>query len=178
MLTWLQQRKKESNAGEESRSKRLSNRAAQARPRSLLRSNCDAVNFGSGALRIVLSESEKHSRLRGRPGRRKWRPDVVLAIGPEGGWAEDELRLFQAMPDGSPPRWVQQSCGQKPPPSRPPRSRFRNWAGDSFGISAGENRHEERSHLFRNPRRRSQAGHRFLFSNLRMEVFRDQRASH
>jgi len=51
------------------------------------------------ALRIVLAESEPEAQLRdilsshlpshSRTG------EVVLAIGPEGGWAEDELRLFQ-----------------------------------------------------------------------------------
>ena len=47
-----------------------------------------------GALRIVLSESEQHARLRDAlaaesPGA------ILLAVGPEGGWAEDELKMFQ-----------------------------------------------------------------------------------
>ena len=46
-----------------------------------------------GKLRIVLSESEQQTRLRdlfaGSQG-----VDAVLAIGPEGGWTEDELELF------------------------------------------------------------------------------------
>src|ERR1700740_1878705 len=46
-----------------------------------------------GKLRIVLSESEQQTRLRdlfaGSEG-----VDAVLAIGPEGGWTEDELELF------------------------------------------------------------------------------------
>jgi len=54
----------------------------------------DAVNLASGALRIVLAESEKRSRLRDVLASHPERP-TVLAIGPEGGWAEDELQLFQ-----------------------------------------------------------------------------------
>ena len=54
----------------------------------------DAVNLAAGALRIVLAESEKRSRLRDVLASHPERP-TVLAIGPEGGWAEDELQLFQ-----------------------------------------------------------------------------------
>lgn len=47
----------------------------------------------SGKLRIVLSESEQHTRLRDLlAGSRD--VDAALAIGPEGGWTEDELELF------------------------------------------------------------------------------------
>ena len=62
------------------------------------------MNLGGVALRIVLAESEKHSQLR----------DILashtgggpfLAIGPEGGWAEDELQLFQNA------EWVSASLG-------------------------------------------------------------------
>ena len=46
-----------------------------------------------GRLRIVLAESEKqtslHDVLDSAEG------EILLAIGPEGGWAEDELQLFQ-----------------------------------------------------------------------------------
>jgi 16S rRNA (uracil1498-N3)-methyltransferase len=46
-----------------------------------------------GLLRIVLAESEKqtslHDVLDSAEG------EILLAIGPEGGWAEDELQLFQ-----------------------------------------------------------------------------------
>jgi len=50
-------------------------------------------------LRIVLAESEAKSGLREivetRLGTSKESPALVLAIGPEGGWTEDELRQFQ-----------------------------------------------------------------------------------
>ena len=50
-----------------------------------------------GALRIVLAESEQQTLLRDvlalhQPASGA---EVLLAIGPEGGWAEDELDLFQ-----------------------------------------------------------------------------------
>jgi 16S rRNA (uracil1498-N3)-methyltransferase len=52
----------------------------------------EAANL-TGALRIVLAESEQETLLRdvlvSRPV-----GEIVLAIGPEGGWAEDELQLF------------------------------------------------------------------------------------
>jgi 16S rRNA (uracil1498-N3)-methyltransferase len=54
----------------------------------------DAVNLGSGALRIVLAESEKRSQLRDVLTSHT-EGETLLAIGPEGGWAEDELLLFQ-----------------------------------------------------------------------------------
>jgi 16S rRNA (uracil1498-N3)-methyltransferase len=54
----------------------------------------DAVIDGAAALRIVLAESEQETLLRdvlaSSPAR-----EIALAIGPEGGWAEDELQLFQ-----------------------------------------------------------------------------------
>jgi 16S rRNA (uracil1498-N3)-methyltransferase len=46
-----------------------------------------------GPLRIVLSESERQTQLRDVIA-----PDaaeILLAVGPEGGWTEDELQLFQ-----------------------------------------------------------------------------------
>jgi 16S rRNA (uracil1498-N3)-methyltransferase len=53
----------------------------------------EVLNF-PGALRIVLAESEHRTLLR------DVKPDaandgVVLAVGPEGGWTEDELQSFQ-----------------------------------------------------------------------------------
>jgi 16S rRNA (uracil1498-N3)-methyltransferase len=58
---------------------------------------------GAAALRIVLSESEQERTLRsvveGSDG------SVVLAIGPEGGWTEAELSLFQQ--EG----WISASLG-------------------------------------------------------------------
>jgi len=47
-----------------------------------------------GDVRIVLSESEQQTQLRDLLGNRA-AGDILLAIGPEGGWAEDELRGFQ-----------------------------------------------------------------------------------
>jgi 16S rRNA (uracil1498-N3)-methyltransferase len=46
-------------------------------------------------LRIVLAESEQQNSLREVLASR---PDgeIILAIGPEGGWADDEVQLFQA----------------------------------------------------------------------------------
>lgn len=46
-----------------------------------------------GNLKIVLSEAEDQSRL--RDIRLTSEGEVLLAIGPEGGWTEDELELFQ-----------------------------------------------------------------------------------
>jgi 16S rRNA (uracil1498-N3)-methyltransferase len=48
-----------------------------------------------GSLRILLSEIEPNTMLRdvlqGHPNRN----DVVLAVGPEGGWAADESKIFE-----------------------------------------------------------------------------------
>jgi 16S rRNA (uracil1498-N3)-methyltransferase len=64
----------------------------------------DAVNLGGGALRIILAESEKHSQLRGVLASHMG-GQTFLAIGPEGGWAEDELQLF------SNAGWISASLG-------------------------------------------------------------------
>jgi len=58
----------------------------------------------AGTLRIVLAESEPQSQLRdviaaGYAG------GILLAVGPEGGWAEDESRLFQES------GWISASLG-------------------------------------------------------------------
>jgi 16S rRNA (uracil1498-N3)-methyltransferase len=53
----------------------------------------DAVNMATGALRILLAESEKGRLLRNVLAS-PMESGTFLAIGPEGGWAEDELQLF------------------------------------------------------------------------------------
>jgi len=46
-------------------------------------------------LRIVLAESESQTMLRGVLDSATSRNELALAIGPEGGWTEEELHLFQ-----------------------------------------------------------------------------------
>lgn len=48
-----------------------------------------------GALRIVLSELERETQLRDVLGSNPCEGETLLAIGPEGGWTETELQLFQ-----------------------------------------------------------------------------------
>ena len=61
-----------------------------------------AIEF-PGALRIVLSESERQARLGDVLDAAQG--SVVLAIGPEGGWAEEELKLFHKT------GWISASLG-------------------------------------------------------------------
>jgi 16S rRNA (uracil1498-N3)-methyltransferase len=48
----------------------------------------------SGSLRIFLNESEPQDALRGILSGHAGNGDILLAIGPEGGWTEDERELF------------------------------------------------------------------------------------
>jgi len=64
----------------------------------------DAVSLPA-PLKIVLSESEQQTVLRDALAKRSPDGEVLLAVGPEGGWTEEELRLFQK--EG----WVSASLG-------------------------------------------------------------------
>jgi len=59
----------------------------------------------SGGLRIVLSEAEPETLLRDVVAANESAHDVLLAIGPEGGWTEDELQLFREE------AWISASLG-------------------------------------------------------------------
>jgi 16S rRNA (uracil1498-N3)-methyltransferase len=63
----------------------------------------DAAQSSSG-LRIVLAEMEQQNSLREVLSAHAG-GEIILAIGPEGGWAEDELRLFQTS------GWISASLG-------------------------------------------------------------------
>ena len=62
----------------------------------------EAISLTAG-LRIVLSESEQHTHLARILASHQ--QDVLLAVGPEGGWTEEELNLFQKS------GWVSASLG-------------------------------------------------------------------
>ena len=64
----------------------------------------DALNF-PGALRIVLAESEEHTLLRDVVKPKRADNGVILAVGPEGGWTEEELQSFQKA------GWISASLG-------------------------------------------------------------------
>ena len=63
----------------------------------------EAVNLSVG-LRIVLSESETQTLLRDLMPPETAPGGVALAIGPEGGWTEEEIKLF-SKPGGFRHRW-------------------------------------------------------------------------
>jgi 16S rRNA (uracil1498-N3)-methyltransferase len=64
----------------------------------------DALNVPA-ALRIVLAESEDQTLLRDIVKADAASDGIVLAVGPEGGWTEDELQLFQKA------GWISASLG-------------------------------------------------------------------
>ena len=59
----------------------------------------------SADLRIVLAETERESELTDVLREREATASVALAVGPEGGWAADELQLFEET------RWLSASLG-------------------------------------------------------------------
>ncbi len=67
--------------------------------------------------RIVLSEVEEQASLKSVLA--SCQPPVTLAIGPEGGWTNEELELSEPV-DGFPPRWAIRFCALKQP-------RLRRW---------------------------------------------------
>ena len=54
----------------------------------------DAANL-PGALRIVLAEAERQILLRDVLAAYSGDGEILLAVGPEGGWADDEVQLFR-----------------------------------------------------------------------------------
>ena len=62
------------------------------------------MSLNDRALRIVLAESEQQTMLRDALAAYSG-AEIVLAVGPEGGWAEDELQLFQKA------GWISASLG-------------------------------------------------------------------
>jgi 16S rRNA (uracil1498-N3)-methyltransferase len=64
----------------------------------------EALNFPA-ALRIVLAESEARTLLRDVVQPRATGKGIMLAIGPEGGWTEEELQSFQQA------GWISASLG-------------------------------------------------------------------
>jgi len=64
----------------------------------------DAVRLTAG-LRIVLSESEQKTQLRDAAESESADEKIILAVGPEGGWAAEELQQFQQA------GWISASLG-------------------------------------------------------------------
>jgi 16S rRNA (uracil1498-N3)-methyltransferase len=62
----------------------------------------EAVNL-PGTLRLVLAESEQQTSL--RDSVEPTEGEILMAIGPEGGWTEEELQLFQRA------GWISTSLG-------------------------------------------------------------------
>ena len=58
-----------------------------------------------GGLRIVLAETEQETELRDVLASDPHASETLLAVGPEGGWSDDELQLFQKA------GWVSASLG-------------------------------------------------------------------
>jgi 16S rRNA (uracil1498-N3)-methyltransferase len=60
----------------------------------------------AGALRIVLAESEEKTLLRAVLKPDAAQNEIILAVGPEGGWTEDEIQSFRQA------EWVSASLGE------------------------------------------------------------------
>jgi 16S rRNA (uracil1498-N3)-methyltransferase len=58
-------------------------------------------------LRIVLAESEQQNLLRDVLQSQPSAQEITLAVGPEGGWTEDELQRFQEA------GWISASLGSR-----------------------------------------------------------------
>jgi 16S rRNA (uracil1498-N3)-methyltransferase len=64
----------------------------------------DAVDL-PGAARILLAEAEQQVLLRDVLDSHLDQGEILLAIGPEGGWADDEVQLFKSA------SWISASLG-------------------------------------------------------------------
>jgi 16S rRNA (uracil1498-N3)-methyltransferase len=64
----------------------------------------EALSF-RGSLRVLLSESENQTALRDVVQSQEGANDITLAIGPEGGWTDDEQRSFREA------QWISASLG-------------------------------------------------------------------
>ena len=89
---------------------RIARQAAEQSRRSTPPEIADPVKLREaaslpGALRIVLSEVEQETQLRDVLVANGTEAETLLAIGPEGGWTEDELQLFQTA------GWISASLG-------------------------------------------------------------------
>ena len=105
MLTWPRPRRSALSVGGESPAKRQSNLAAPLRRRLQRPSDsADALNLPE-ALRVVLAESEEQTLLRDVLQTDATVGGIVLAVGPEGGWTEEELQSFQQA------GWISASLG-------------------------------------------------------------------
>ena len=89
--------------------RRIAVQAAEQSRRTVPPEICDPVKLQEalrvpGKVHIVLSEAEEQVRLRDLFAGSE-EADAILAIGPEGGWTEDELELFQKE------HWISASLG-------------------------------------------------------------------
>jgi 16S rRNA (uracil1498-N3)-methyltransferase len=91
--------------------RRIAQEASEQSRRNSIPRICEPASLKNvlskpGDHRIVLSEAEKKIRLRDAFESRQSNESVLLAIGPEGGWTEEELTLFAE--NG----WISASLGE------------------------------------------------------------------